>query len=127
MMRNSGRAPPSAPSSIRTTTPPAEVSRLARARDTLGGPGIEVGSAFNELAHDRIGGVLDLVDGADGSHLTVIEHGDARPDAIGAAHVVRDDDARDAESLAHPDHELVDHGAGDRIEASGRFVIEQVF
>jgi hypothetical protein len=29
---------------------------------------------------------------------------------------VRDDDARDAEPVTHANHELVDHGARDRVE-----------
>src|SRR5215207_6884918 len=104
MMRNSGWALPAGASFIRTTTPPAEVSSRARALDTLGGLRVvEVGAAFDELPHHGICRALDLVDGPHTPHATVVQHGDARPDAIGAAHVVRDDDARDAQSVAHAD------------------------
>ena len=48
------------------------------------------------------------------------------PDRVRAPHVVRDDDARDAELLAHADHQLVDDGAGDGVEARGRLVVEDV-
>src|SRR5512147_365046 len=114
MMRNSGRAAPPAAPSMRTTTPPAEVSTVARWRDTLGGLWIaEVGAAFDELPDDRVRRVLDLVHGADGAHAAVVEHRDAGAHAIRAAHVVGDDDARDAEPVAHADHELVDDGARD--------------
>src|SRR5689334_25315778 len=124
MMRKSGRAAPSAGWSIRTTTPPAEVSRLARARDTLGGLRIEVGSAFDELADHRVLRVLDFVHGPDRAHSAIKEHGDAGADPIRTSHVVRDDDARHAESVAHADHELVDDGARDGVEA-GRWLIVQ--
>src|SRR6187397_3555557 len=100
MIRKSGRGAPASVSPMRTTTPPAEVSRVAFARATLGGLRVELGAPFDELAHDRVGGVLDLVDRADRAHLAVVEHRDPRPDAVGAAHVVRDDDARDAETIA---------------------------
>src|SRR6478609_481192 len=118
MMRNSGRSTPPA-SPIRTTTPPAEVSRLACTRDTLGGLRVELGAAFDELAHDRVGRMLDLVHRADGAHTAVIEHRNARPDAVCAPHVVRDDDARDTEAVAHANHELVDDGARDGVETRG--------
>src|SRR4051794_25059186 len=113
MMRNRGRATPPADPSIRTTIPPADVSRVARARDTLGSLWIaHLGPPFDELPHDRICRVLYLVHCPDGAHASVVEHGDPGSDAIRAAHVVRDDDARDAEAVSHPDHEFVDDGAG---------------
>src|SRR5688572_20209348 len=112
MMRNSGRSYPVPSCGKRTTTPPAEVSSCGRTLVTLGGLRIvQVRTPLDELADDRIGGLLEFVDGADLADAAVEEHRDARADAIGAAHVVRDDDARDAEAVAHPDHELVDDGA----------------
>ena len=56
----------------------------------------------------------------------LIEHGDASSDDVGAPHVVGDDDARDAEPVAHANHELVDDGARDRIETRGRLVVQDV-
>src|SRR5690349_4089563 len=119
MMRKSGRLVPLVESPMRTTTPPADVSRVACARATLGGLRIEIGAPLDELAHDRVTGLLDLVDRADGAHAAVVQHCDPCPDAVGASHVVCDDNARDAEPVAHADHELVDHGAGDGIEPGG--------
>src|SRR5689334_3838013 len=126
MMRKSGCRTPPVAAPMRTTTPPAEVSRAAWARDTLGGLRVELGAALDELSHDRVARVLDLIDGADGAHAAIVEHRDPGADAVRAAHVVRDDDARDAESVAHADHELVDDGAGHRVEARRRLVVEKV-
>src|SRR5262245_66049521 len=101
MIRKRGCDAPPVVSPIRTTTPPAEVSRVACARDTLGCLRVELGAPFDELADDRVGAVLDLIDRSDGSHLAVVEHRNARSDAVRTPHVVRDDDARDAETIAH--------------------------
>ena len=60
------------------------------------------------------------------AHPPFVEHRDAGADGVRAAHVVRDDDARDAESVAHADHELVDDGAGHRVEARGRLIVQDV-
>src|SRR5687767_16007458 len=126
MMRKSGRAAPSASAPMRTTTPPADVSSLARGRDTLGGPGVvEVGAAFDELPHHRIRRVLHFVHGPYLAHATVEEHCDACANAVGAPHVVRDDDARDTEPVTHADHELVDHGARDRVESRSGLIVQE--
>src|SRR5512143_3568727 len=102
MIRNNGRAAPFAAPSIRTTTPPAEVSRVARGRDTLGSLWVaELGPAFDELAHDRIGRVLNLVHRPDEADPPVVQHRYPGADAIRAPHVVRNDDAGDAEPVAH--------------------------
>src|SRR5688572_8289258 len=127
MMRNSGRAAPAISELIRTTTPPADVSMRARGRDTSGGLRVvEVRPAFDELAYDGVGRLLDLLNGADGPDTPVVEHGDARAHAIGAAHVVRDDDARHTELFAHADHELIDHRARDRVQSGRRLIVQQV-
>src|SRR3954465_11409643 len=75
---------------------------------------IEVRLAFYELSNDRIVGVHDLVDRSHLAYPAFVEHGDPRPDGGRAAHVVRDDDAGDAELFPHPAHQLIDESAGDR-------------
>src|ERR671920_887096 len=97
MMRKSGCAPPATPpagvSLMRTTTPPAEVSSRARARDTLGSLRVvEVGAPFDELAHDRVLRVLDLLHRPNAAHPAVIQHGDPGSNPVRAPHVVRDHD-----------------------------------
>src|SRR5256714_643403 len=87
---------------------------------------IQVRLPFNELPHDRITCVLDFVDGAHLSDLPLIEHRDARADGVSTPHVVRDDDARNTELLAHADHELVDDRARHGIESGGRLVVQDV-
>ena len=84
------------------------------------------GAPLDELPHDRVFRVLDLVDGSHLPHLSLEQHRDARADEVRAAHVVRDDDAGDAELFLHAHHELVDDGGGDRIESGGRLVVEDV-
>ena len=56
----------------------------------------------------------------------LVEHGDPAADRIGAAHVVGDDDTRDAEPFAHAHHQLIDDGARDRVESRRRLVIQDV-
>src|SRR5690348_3618389 len=108
-----------------------QVSAESRSRRTLSRldarfDGIEVRLPFYELSDDGIVRVLDLVDGTDLSTFPFVQHRDARSDGVGAAHVVGDDDARHTESFAHADHQLVDDGAGDRIETGGRLVVHDV-
>src|SRR3954451_6788423 len=107
MRRNSGTSP-----SMRKTIPPADVSRVARARDmrtsgTSDGDGrhgiVLRGPPFDELPHDRVRGVVDLLGRAFPPNATPIEHGDACADSVRAPHVVRDDHSRDVELLAHAD------------------------
>src|SRR4051812_3091580 len=88
--------------------------------------GVEVRLALYELTNDGIMGVHDLVDGSDLTHLALVEHGDPRSDGRCAPHVVRDDDAGDAELLAHSDHQLVDDRAGDGVETRRRLVVKDV-
>src|SRR4051812_1885780 len=83
---------------------------------------LDGGAALDELPDHRIGRLPDLVDRTFPAYAPVVQHGDARADGEGAAHVVRDDDAGDMQLLAHADHELVDHGARHRIEAGGGLV-----
>src|ERR1700738_3599724 len=87
---------------------------------------VEVRLPFDELTDHGIARVLNLVDGANLSHLSFEQHRYPRPDGVRAPHVVRDDDARDTELLPHPDHELVDDRAGDRIKSGRRLVVEDV-
>ena len=71
--------------------------------------------------------MLNLVDGTDLAHLPLVQHGDARADAICAAHIVSDDNSRDAKPVAHAHHQFINDGAGDRIEAGGGLVVQDVF
>src|SRR6266540_4910417 len=87
---------------------------------------VEIGASFDELADDWILRVPDLIDRPDLPHFSLVEHRDARADSVGASHVVGDDDACDAELLAHANHELIDYRAGDRVEAGRRLVIQYV-
>src|ERR1700716_3143760 len=126
------------PSSRRNTTPPADVSRCARARvmaDLPSGAGrrgarkalvVHGRTTFHELSNDGIRRLLDLLDRAHPPYAPLVQHGDAGADGERATHVVRDDDGGDVQLLAHADHELIDHGARDGIEASGGLVIEDV-
>src|SRR5690349_2730821 len=113
MRRNSG-----VPSSRRKTTPPADVSRCARARVMTrsgcrgangGHAAVFGGPPFDELPHDRVGRVVDLLDRPLPAYASLIEHGDAGADGVRAAHVVGDHDTGDVQLLAHAYHELVDH------------------
>src|SRR6185437_3624618 len=81
---------------------------------------------FYELPYDGVRGLLDFGDGANLAHLAFIKHGDTCAYAVRAAHVVRDDDARDAEFVAHANHELVDDGSRDGIESGSRLIVEDV-
>src|SRR5438105_7491086 len=103
--------------------------RFEPSADDISDPGfhsVEVGLSFNELSHHRVVGVLDLVDGTDLSTLSLVQHRDARADRVSAAHVVGDDDAGNAKPLAHADHQLIDDGAGNRIESGRRLVVHDV-
>src|SRR6476661_5677574 len=130
MRRKSG-----APASMRKTTPPAEVSRVARARvmatsgrgrGDRGHAAVLGGPSLDELPYHGVRRVMDLLRGALPPHAPLIEHGDARPYGVGAPHVVGDHYSGDMELLAHADHELVDHGAGDGVESRRGFVVEDV-
>src|SRR4051812_10841698 len=103
MSRKSGSRP-----SRRKTTPPADVSSRApsdecppRGRVMLSGApseklgfGFDVRLAVDELPHDRISSVLDLAARSDLPYPPLVQHRDARPDVVRAAHVMGDDDAR---------------------------------
>jgi hypothetical protein len=87
---------------------------------------VQVRPALDELTDDRIGRVPDLFHGSHLPDLAVVEHRDPATDRVRAPHVVRYDDGRDTELLAHPDHQLVDDRARDRVETRGRFIVEDV-
>src|SRR5688572_9792070 len=121
MMRNNGRAGPGPAGGTRTTTPPADLSSLARARATSGGLIlVELGTPLDELSHDGVCALADLVDRSHLADSPVVKHRDAGSDAVGAPHVVGDDNACDTELVTHADHQLVDDRARDRVEPRGR-------
>src|SRR5207237_5929840 len=54
---------------------------------------VETRSSFNELTDDRVFRLLDLFHGSDLTNFSFVEHRNPRADRVGAAHVVRDDNA----------------------------------
>src|SRR6266699_3629334 len=87
---------------------------------------VEVGLPLDELPYDGILCVLDLVHRSHLADLALEKHRDTRGNRIGASHVVRNDDAGDAKLLTHPDHELIDDSAGDRIKSGGWLIVQDV-
>src|SRR6266550_370447 len=81
-----------------------------------GGGHVETWSSLYELADDGVFRLLDLFHGSDLTNLSFVEHGNPRADSVGAAHVVRDDNAGHAELLPCADHQLVYHCACHRVE-----------
>src|SRR6266704_868817 len=74
-------------------------------------------------------GVLRLLDLRDSAHLpdlALVQHGHAVADGVSGAHVVRHDEARHAQLLPRPHHQLVDHGRGDGVEPGGGLVVQDV-
>src|SRR3989449_4146818 len=111
----SHKAPPTTTANAAITTSPTANSFSRFTRGVL-----------NELPDHGILRLLDLLHGTHLPDLALVQHGDTITDRIGAAHVVRHHDARHAEMLAGPHHELVDHRRGHGIEAGGRFVVQEV-
>src|SRR5687768_18590636 len=101
---------------MRYTTPPADRSSLARDRATplLLHVDVERRTPLDELSHDGVRRVLDFLHRPDLTHPPLVQHRDARSYGIRTSHVVRDDNARDPERVAHANHELVDHRARHR-------------
>src|ERR1700716_4319967 len=87
---------------------------------------VEVGLPLDELPHDGIVCVLDLVHGSHLADLALEKHRDTRGNCIGASHVVRYNNAGDAKLLTHPYHELIDDSAGDGIKSGGWLIVQDV-
>ena len=86
-----------------------------------------MGEAEDELVDQRIGRAAHLLGRSRGDEFAAVQQHHTVGDAKGAAHVVGDDNAGDAELAVEVHDELVDFGAGDGVEAGAGFVVEEDF
>ncbi len=83
--------------------------------------------SIDELLHDGVGMIADMVGIAVGDNVALMEHYDAIGDLIGALHIVGNNDCSNAELALKFENKLIDDVRANRIQSRCRLVVEQYF